>query len=72
MHPNAGILNHTLHPLPGLRLIAAVVLPAGEARRIGLIGLILLLTAPTSHRPANARPGLSSLPRSRGRGGRAP
>ncbi len=70
MPRNVGTLDRTLRLLVGLGLFSLVFILEGGLRWIGLVGLILLLTALTSRCPAYSLLGLSTCPLTRGQGGR--
>jgi hypothetical protein len=62
MKANVGGIDRTLRIVVGLVLLAAVVLLEGNARWLGLIGFVPLLTGIFGYCPAYVPFGFSSCP----------
>lgn len=62
MKPNVGGIDRLLRIVVGLALLAAVAVVEGNARWLGLIGLVPLLTGVFGYCPAYVLFGFSSCP----------
>jgi hypothetical protein len=65
MKANVGGIDRTLRILAGIALLALVFVLEGDARWLGLIGLVPLATGLTGYCPAYALFGLSTCPMER-------
>ena len=65
MKANVGGIDRTLRILAGIALLALVFVLEGDARWLGLIGLVPLATGLTGYCPAYALFGLNTCPMER-------